>query len=133
MTLNGTMEDLITQVLQINPDYLWPGEDPANTGSTEKERGDRWRDRVVAAKDCSVPDGRAFFGAINAAIYMCWEPIEDAPEVYNKPCWYIADYAQGIAEKWCPRVYDKKAALSLFGGNFWDSLGLAVYVRRDRC
>lgn len=161
MTLNGTIEEVMAQVADINPNYKWAGEDGSVTSQGDPE-DDAWRERKVAKKDCNTDAGKAVKSTIlagvqylykkpkdqarlevktcsriscsyNAAIYMCWDPVEGAPAVYTQPWWYVADYAKGIALEWCPHEFDRDIGTYMVGGKTWDPMGLAVHVRRDKC
>lgn len=126
---------------------------------------DAWRERKVAKKDCfKNKSGRALKSRVlegveylynvpkdkarlqsrgcsrvscswDAAIFLCWEPFEGAPEVYEQPWWYVGDYAKGIALEWCPttRISPGGRVFEYAQGKTWDPKGLAVHVREDRC
>jgi len=63
---------------------------------------------------------------------MCWDPVPGAPDVYEQPWSYVADYAEGIATDWCPVEYRKNKGYWV-GGKAWDPIGLGVDVRLDKC
>lgn len=125
---------------------------------------DAWRERKVAKKDCFKNAGRALKSRVlegveylykvpkdkarmqsrgcarvscswDAAIFVCWEPFAGAPEVYEQPWWYVADYAKGIALEWCPTTRSDSGGrvFEFAHGKTWDPEGLAVHVRKDRC
>lgn len=71
--------------------------------------------------------------ATKLEITLCYEPVEGSPAVYEKPWSYVADYATGVLEEWCPKTGPytimpwKK---SWVGGKVWDPVGLAVDIHR---
>ena len=69
----------------------------------------------------------------SSAIFVCWEPAEGAPEVYEQPWSYVADYALGIAEEWCPMIFQPMSGIGVVAGKVWDPQGLAVNVILDWC
>ena len=136
----------------------------AHLASGPHGEDDAWRERKVAKKDCMDNAGRALKSRIlqgveylysvpknkarlesrgctrvscswDAAIYMCWEPFEGAPSVYEQPWWYVGDYAKGISLEWCPTTRSDGGTqiFEYVHGKTWDPQGLAVHVRSDRC
>lgn len=67
------------------------------------------------------------------AIFLCWEPVDGAPEVYEKPWSTVAEYARGISEEWCKPYIHQQAPVMVVGGKVWDPQGMVVYVKSDKC
>lgn len=155
LTFNGTVEDVVKQVLEVNPDYNFNATD---TGI--EARG--WPDRRVARTDCNFRDfargywinegikylrylnGRWGLDAgectrvscsWNSAIWVCFHP-DGSTKRFEKNWQYVADYADGIASgAWCPREeqpYDPFTQY-LVRGKVWDPEGLSVSIRKDKC
>ena len=61
-------------------------------------------------------------------IKVCWEPKEGAPEVYEVPWTYVADYAAGIVEEWCGLIPMPQSPGYRVHGKAWDPKGLAAQI-----
>lgn len=152
------MDEIISQAKALD--------NPGSTAVVAKREGDAWRSLERSRSDClymldrTTPErfaqeaiDKLYATPGNArlekpgcqlaacvqektAINVCWDPVGGAPDVYEKPWSYVADYATGIVEEWCGRSRPSSMALSYWvGGKVWDPMGLGVEVRRveDHC
>lgn len=67
------------------------------------------------------------------AVFVCWEPVDDGPEVYEKPWSTVAEYARGVTEEWCKPYDHQNTQVMVVGGKVWDPQGMGVYVKSDEC
>lgn len=67
------------------------------------------------------------------AVFVCWEPVDDAPEVYKVPWSTVAEYARSLTEEWCKPYVHPRLPIMVIGGKVWDPQGMVVYVKSDKC
>lgn len=67
------------------------------------------------------------------AIFVCWQPVDGAPDVYEKPWSTVAEYAQGVTQQWCKPYVHQNSPIPVVGGKVWDPQGMVVYVKSDKC
>lgn len=162
LTFNGTIQEVMRQVREINPGYDWDG--TGGNGAAFKFKKPEWRDRHVSKKDCVGPDPRGVRQRYiqdgikylvnrkdmamvdktactrvscswDAAIFICYEPPTSSSSATYTNSWdYVAAYAQGIISEWCPKWYspDTRSAFAV-RGRVWAPDGLIVSVQYDDC